>query len=190
MINNRNYDKSFQDDFTFCFSLEICCFKEYIFYNFATILNIRDTWYVSFIRLIKYAIEGEKVSCLPLAFIPCTENLLLASLFSWIYLLINSFATALFAPLSGLSRTIQKFPRRSGRLSMRKELRCGSQNVSSHKVLPLFHQRTAAFSFLALTFLRSELETEKTFMFRPVSSVQSSKHCYSCLKLYFRSQQR
>lgn len=140
MINNRNYDKSFQDDFMFCFSLEICCFKEYIFYNFSTILNIRDTWYVSFIRLIKYPIEGGKVSCLPLAFIPCTENLLLGSLFSWIYLLINSFATALFAPLSGLSRTIQKFPRRS------EGCRC---ERSCDAVLGMFHLTKCCHCFIS-----------------------------------------
>lgn len=42
------------------------------------------------------------------------------------------------------------------KLSVRKVLRRDSQNVSSRKVLPLFHQWTALFSFLVEAFLRSE----------------------------------
>jgi len=77
--------------------------------------------------------------------------ILLASLFSQIYLFINSFATALFAPLSGLSqyRSFQDEAK-----TCRCERSCGAILRIFHltKLLPLFHQRTASFSFLAKNF--------------------------------------
>lgn len=96
------------------------------------------------------------------------ENRLPVSLFSRIYLFIHS--TALFAPLSGLLRAIQKFPRHSEAVGARGIAARFSECFISQSAATISsaHCRVR-FSLVKLFYA----ETEKTFMSRPVSSVQS-----------------